>query len=64
MRLGHNMARIVWRCDVTDEMLTHLNDEERRTFINRLSDAVNQLGQLYKVGREYENGKLKENNYA
>lgn len=56
--------RIVWKAEVTDEMLSHLNDDERKTFINRLSDAVNLLGQLYKVGREYKDGKLKENNYA
>jgi hypothetical protein len=58
------MDKIVWRCDITEEMLSHLNDEERKTFINRISDAVNELGQLYKVGREYKDGKLKENNYA
>jgi len=56
--------KTVWRCDITEEMLSHLNDEERKTFINRISDAVNELGQLYKVGREYKDGKLKENNYA
>ena len=58
------MAQIVWRCDISDDMIKHLSNEERKTFLNQISDAVNQLGQLYKVGREYENGKLKENNYA
>jgi hypothetical protein len=58
------MDRIVWRCDISDDMIKHLSNEERKTFLNQISDAVNQLGQLYKVGREYENGKLKENNYA
>lgn len=58
------MARLIWKAEVTDAMVSHLNDEERMAFINRISDAVNLLGQLYKVGREYENGKLKENNYA
>jgi len=58
------MDRIVWRCDISDDMIKHLNDEERKTFLNRLSDTVNQLGQQYKVGREYENGKLKENNHG
>jgi len=56
--------KIIWRCDITDSMLTHLNDEQRKTFINTLSDAVNKLGAEYKVGREYENGKLKENNWS
>jgi hypothetical protein len=45
-------------------MIKHLSNEERKTFLNQISDAVNQLGQLYKVGREYENGKLKENNHG
>jgi hypothetical protein len=45
-------------------MITHLNDEQRKTFLNTLSDAVNKLGAEYKVGREYENGKLKENNHG
>ena len=56
--------RILWRCDITDSMLTHLNDEQRKTFLQQLSETVNKLGAEYKVGREYENGKLKENNYA
>lgn len=58
------MDRIVWRCDISDDMIKHLSNEERKTFLNQISDAVNQLGQLYKVGREYENGKLKENNHG
>ena len=58
------MSKLIWRAEVSDEMVAHLSDEERKTFINRLSDSVNLLGQLYKVGREYKDGKLKENNYA
>jgi hypothetical protein len=45
-------------------MITHLDDEQRKTFLNTLSDAVNKLGAEYKVGREYENGILKENNHG
>lgn len=58
------MSRVVWRCELTDDMLTHLNGEERLKFINQLSEVVNKLGAEYKVGREYKDGKLKENNYA
>ena len=58
------MSKLIWKAEITDEMVAHLNDEQRKTFINRISDAVNQLGQLYKVGREYKDGQLKENNYA
>lgn len=58
------MSKIVWRCDISEEMISHLNEEQRNTFLEELSQIVNRLGKLYKVGREYENGELKENNYA
>ena len=58
------MDRIVWRCDISNDMITHLDDEQRKTFLNTLSDVVNKLGAEYKVGREYENGILKENNHG
>lgn len=58
------MARVIWKAEVTDEMLSHLNGEQTLKFINELSKAVNALGQEYKVGREFKDGKLKENNYA
>ena len=58
------MSKLIWKAEVSDEMVAHLNGEQTLKFINELSDAVNKLGAEYKVGREYENGKLKENNYA
>lgn len=58
------MSQLVWKAEVTDEMLAHLNGEESLKFINALSAAVNAIGEQYKVGRQYENGQLKENNYA
>ena len=58
------MSKVIWKAEVTDEMLSHLNGEQSLKFINLLSDAVNALGQAYKVGREFQDGKLKENNYA
>jgi hypothetical protein len=54
------MDKIVWRCDISNDMITHLDDEQRKTFLKTLSDAVNKLGAEYKVGREYENGVLRE----
>jgi len=58
------MSKLIWRAEITDEMVAHLNGEQRLKFINQLSNVVNKLGAEYKVGREYKDGKLKENNYA
>ena len=58
------MGKVIWKAEVSDDMVAHLNGEEKIKFILQLSDAVNKLGVEYQVGREYENGKLKENNYA
>jgi hypothetical protein len=58
------MSKVIWKAEVTEEMVAHLNDNQRTKFINELSRDVNALGQVYKVGREFQDGKLKENNYA
>jgi hypothetical protein len=58
------MSKIIWRAEITEDMVAHLGETERNQLMNDLSDAVNQIGQEAGVGREYENGKLKENNYA
>lgn len=55
---------IVWKAEITEEMITHLNSEQKRELINNLDDAVNQIGQEAGVGREYKDGKLKENNWS
>jgi len=54
------MSKVIWKAEITEDMLTHLNDEQRKQLINDLDDAVNQIGDEAGVGREYENGKLKE----
>jgi hypothetical protein len=58
------MSKLIWKAEVSDDMVAHLNGEQRLKFINQLSEAVNKLGAEYKVGREYKDGQLKENNYA
>jgi hypothetical protein len=62
--IGEPMSKIIWRAEITEDMVAHLGETERNQLMNDLSDAVNQIGQEAGVGREYENGKLKENNYA
>jgi len=56
--------KVLWYAEVTDEMITHLSPSQRNEFMNKLSDEINKIGQEYKVGREFKNGQLKENNYA
>jgi hypothetical protein len=56
--------RVLWYAQVTEDMITHLSPSQRNEFMNKLSDEINKIGQEYKVGREFKNGQLKENNYA
>jgi len=55
------MSQTVWRCEITEEMVSHLDSDKRKSFLNKISEEINKLGALYKVGREYENGVLREN---
>jgi hypothetical protein len=56
--------KVLWYAQVTEDMITHLSPSQRNEFMNKLSDEINKIGQEYKVGREFKNGQLKENNYA
>jgi hypothetical protein len=58
------MSQVIWRAEVTEEMVAHLNDNQRTKFINELNRDVDALGQVYKVGREFKDGKLKENSHV
>ena len=51
---------LLWKAEVTSDMVTHLNEEQRTQFMRDLSDAVNAIGQAAGVGREYKDGKLLE----
>jgi len=55
------MSQSIWRCEITEEMVSHLDSDKRKSFLNKISEEINKLGALYKVGREYENGVLREN---
>ena len=54
------MSQAIWRCEITEDMVAHLDSDKRKSFLNKITEEINKLGELYKVGREYENGKLKE----
>ena len=54
------MSQTIWRCEITEEMVSHLDSDKRKSFLSKISEEINKLGELYKVGREYENGVLRE----
>jgi hypothetical protein len=54
------MSKIIWKAEITEDMVAHLSETERSQLQRDLNDVVNQIGQEAGVGREYENGKLKE----
>jgi hypothetical protein len=54
------MSKVIWKAEITEDMVTHLSETERSQLQRDLNDVVNQIGQEAGVGREYENGKLKE----
>lgn len=56
--------KVLWYAQVTEDMITHLSPSQRNEFMNKLSKEIDKVGQEYKVGREFKNGQLKENNYA
>jgi hypothetical protein len=54
------MSKVIWRAEITEDMVAHLSETERNQLQRDLNEVVNQIGQEAGVGREYENGKLKE----
>ena len=54
------MAKVIWKAEITEDMVAHLSETERSQLQRDLNEVVNQIGQEAGVGREYENGKLKE----
>lgn len=45
---------LLWKAEVTSEMVAHLSDEEKRQLFNDLSDAVEQIASELEVGREFK----------
>jgi hypothetical protein len=45
---------LLWKAEVTSEMVAHLSEEKKRQLFNDLSDAVNAIGAEAEVGREFK----------
>ena len=43
----------VWKAEVTQDMINHLSEEQRRELMRELSKAVDAIGSEYEVGREF-----------
>jgi hypothetical protein len=44
---------IVWKAEVTKEMMSHLSEEKQHELMRELSKAVDAIGSEYEVGREF-----------
>jgi hypothetical protein len=45
---------LLWKAEVTSEMVAHLSDEKKRQLFKDLSDAVEQIASELEVGREFK----------
>jgi hypothetical protein len=48
------MSKVIWKAEITDDMVAHLSEEKKRELFNDLSDAVNDIGSEAEVGREFK----------
>jgi len=40
------MSQTIWRCEITEEMVSHLDSDKRKSFLSKISEEVNKLGEL------------------
>lgn len=48
--------KIVWKAELSREMMAHLSDEQQHMLTRRLTEVVDQTAAEFMVGREFENG--------
>ena len=44
----------LWKAEITDDMVKHLNQEQRIGLFTELSNAVEQIASELEVGREFK----------
>jgi hypothetical protein len=47
---------IVWKAELSREMMTHLSSEQQNMLMNRLSEVVDKTAAEFMVGREFKDG--------
>jgi hypothetical protein len=45
---------IVWKAELSREMMTHLSEEQQHMLTRRLTEAVDTIAAEFKVGREFK----------
>jgi hypothetical protein len=48
------MDKVIWKAEITEDMVAHLSEEKKRQLFNDLSDAVEQIASEVEVGREFK----------
>ena len=48
VKKGNKM--IIWKSEITDEMVANLSDDDIQQLINNLDDAVQEIAESYEVG--------------
>lgn len=44
----------LWKAELTDELIAHLSDEDKRAIRRELDEVVQIVCEEYQVGREYK----------
>lgn len=44
---------VLWRAELTDELIAHLSDEDKHAIRRELDEVVQIVCEQYEVGREY-----------
>jgi hypothetical protein len=47
---------IVWKAELSREMMTHLSNEQQHMLMRRLTEVVDKTAEEFMVGREFKNG--------
>ena len=47
---------IVWKAELSREMMSHLSDEQQHMLMRRLTEVVDKTAAEFMVGREFKNG--------
>jgi hypothetical protein len=47
---------IVWKAELSREMMTHLSDEQQHMLTRKLTEVVDKTAAEFMVGREFKNG--------
>jgi hypothetical protein len=50
------MAKLLWKAELTDELIAHLSDVDKVQIRRDLDKAIEAICEEYKVGKEYNHG--------